>query len=300
MIRRIAAISLLSVLLAGAAMAEDAPSVRATVSKRTVAIGDRIRYTIEARRDKNTDVSFPVFADKKIGIFEIKDAGKEAKNGWFGAVTDIRWYDIAAYSVGKFSVPEARIFYSVKKSTERKSVVVKALDISVESVLPKGIAVTDIKDIKPPIQPREPGKTIFWVLLSAAAIIAAASLYRMMRKRKPVRLSHETALEELEAFKAAFLKSGDIKNYYVGISDSVRHYIERSFNLRAPEMTTEEFLDSLRGSAALSQDQKGLLKDFMGSCDLVKFAKYAPSKDEAELVFTTAAKFIEETKDVHI
>jgi hypothetical protein len=160
--------------------------------------------------------------------------------------------------------------------------------------------VTDIKDIKPPIQPREPGKTIFWVLLSAAAIIAAASLYRMMRKRKPVRLSHETALEELEAFKAAFLKSGDIKNYYVGISDSVRHYIERSFNLRAPEMTTEEFLDSLRGSAALSQDQKGLLKDFMGSCDLVKFAKYAPSKDEAELVFTTAAKFIEETKDVHI
>jgi hypothetical protein len=65
-------------------------------------------------------------------------------------------------------------------------------------------------------------------------------------------------------------------------------------------MTTEEFMDSLKGSAALSQEHKALLGDFMRSCDLVKFAKYAPSRDEAELVFTTAAKFIEETRDVHI
>ena len=65
-------------------------------------------------------------------------------------------------------------------------------------------------------------------------------------------------------------------------------------------MTTEEFLDSLKSSNSLSQEQKSLLKDFMGSCDLVKFAKYAATKLEADLVNTAAAKFIEETKDVHI
>jgi len=283
-----------------AAFAGDAPDVRATVSKRTVTIGDRIRYTIEARYGKGLSVVFPVFTDKKIGDFEIKDAGKTIKVGWSGRTVETRWYSIAAYSVGKFSVPEAQVLYTAKGSAERKSAPVKALEISVASVLPKDAAVTDIKDIKGPIQVRETGKLLAFLALLIAVVSSAILAYRKMVGRKPVRLPHETALEELQAFKAAFLRSGDAKNYYVGISDSVRRYIERAFRLRAPEMTTEEFLDSLGGSKSLSQEQRSLLRDFMGSCDLVKFAKYAPTNIEADLVFTTASKFIEETKDVHI
>lgn len=283
-----------------AAFAGDAPGVSATVSKRTVTIGDRILYTIEARYGKNISVVFPVFADKKIGIFEIKDSGKGVKKGWFGSTVETRWYSIAAYSVGKFQVPEAQVLYTVKGTTDRKSVLIKAIEISVESVLPKGTTITDIKDIKGPIQVRQIGKMAVLAFLLIAVVVLLISVYRKIRNKKPVRLPHETALEELQAIKVAFLQSGDIKSYYVGISDSMRRYIERMFSLRAPEMTTEEFLDSLKSSGSLSQEQKALLKDFMGSCDLVKFAKYAPGKEEAELVFTTAAKFIEETKDVHI
>lgn len=291
---------ILTLVISSAAFAGNTPDVRATVSKRTVTIGDRILYTIEARYGGGVSVAFPVFADKKVGDFEIKDSGKTIKKGWFGRTTQTCWYSIAAYSVGKLSVPEAQVFYTVKGKPERMSVPVKALEVSVESVLPKGATITDIKDIKPPIQVRETGKTLAIVALLAGIIASLVIVYRKIRARKPVRLPHETALEELQALKAAFIRSGDIKGYYVGISDSVRRYIERSFRLRAPEMTTEEFLISLNISNSLSQEQKSLLRDFMSSCDLVKFAKYAPTKDEAELVVTTASKFIEETKDVHI
>jgi len=286
--------------MSSAAFAANAPDVRATVSKRTVTIGDRIRYTIEARYGNDVSVVFPVFTDKNIGDFEIKDSGKTVKKGWFGRTVETRWYLISAWKVGKFSVPEAQVLYTVRGSTVRKPVPVGALEVSVESVLPKGAAITDIKDIKPPIQVRDIGKLLALVIFLLAIISLVILAYRKIISRKPVKLPHETALEELQALKAAFIRSSDIKSYYVGISDSVRRYIERVFHLRAPEMTTEEFLDSLSSSNSLSQEQKSLLRDFMGSCDLVKFAKYAPTQVEAGLVFTTAAKFIEETKDVHI
>ena len=66
------------------AFAGDLPDVRATVSKRTVTIGDRIRYTIEAVYGNKISLVFPVFMDKKIGDLEIKDSGKIVKKGWFG------------------------------------------------------------------------------------------------------------------------------------------------------------------------------------------------------------------------
>ena len=119
----------------------------------------------------------------------------------------------------------------------------------------------------------------------------------------PVKLAHETAAEELEAIKGNFLKNSDAKEYYAGVSDCIRRYIERSFKARAPEMTTEEFLGFMRESTALSLDQKDLLKDFLNACDLVKFARYTPGKGEMDAVFVSAKKFIEDTKDsgyVHV
>ena len=127
-------------------------------------------------------------------------------------------------------------------------------------------------------------------------IITGAIIYKFRKKPLPVKLPHETALEELEDARGNFLKNSDVKEYYALISDCIRRYIERSFRLKAPEMTTEEFLGSLRESTVLSLDQKDLLKEFLNACDLVKFAKYAPARPEMESVFVAAGKFIEETK----
>jgi len=42
------------------------------------------------------------------------------------------------------------------------------------------------------------------------------------------------------------------------------------------------------------------MEEFLNACDLVKFAKYAPRKNETEAVFDGAKKFIEETKGISI
>ncbi len=60
-------------------------------------------------------------------------------------------------------------------------------------------------------------------------------------------------------------------------------------------MTTEEFLHSLRSSADLTAAQKDSLKDFLGSCDLAKFAKYRSNINEMEHGFDLAQKLVQET-----
>ncbi len=290
---------LLSLFCCSSALAgDDGLSAQASVDRASAFIGDRIRLTVDLKYRAGTQIDFPEFKDGKIGDFEIKDSGREIKKGLFAGDLIRRWYYIAAYSVGKHQVPYIEIKYKKKGTGEPKSVRTRVLNINIESLLPKEKMPADIKDVKGPLFYFE----INWLIISGAIIIliiiTGVVIYRFRKKPAPVKLPHETALEELEAAKGDFLKNSDLKEYYALISDCVRRYIERSFKLKAPEMTTEEFLSSLRESTVLSLGQKDLLKEFLNACDLVKFAKYKPARSEMESVFVAARKFIEETKEI--
>jgi len=277
----------LLVALAACAAGGDDITVRASVDKKKALIGDRVRYAIEVRTPKGVEVEFPKFADNKIGDFEIKDSASKGNS---------RWYYIASYSAARAAIPPIEIKYR-KKGADWKIAKTKPIEVIVGSVLPRGQPIYDIKDIKGPLHFFE----INWFIVSAVAIVIGLSVavfihYRRKKRLAALKLPHETALEELEAIRAALARGGSVKEFYINISDCVRRYIERAFKVKAPEMTTEEFLDSMRESGALSAEHKKSLGDFLAACDLVKFAKYAPAREEVEAVFTTAKRFIEETK----
>jgi len=61
-------------------------------------------------------------------------------------------------------------------------------------------------------------------------------------------------------------------------------------------MTTEEFLSKVKEDSSLSIEHKGLLRDFLATCDLVKFARYQPVEKEADLALASARKLIDQTK----
>ena len=272
---------------------DDGISAQALIDRATASIGDRIKLTIDVRHGPETEVYLPKFEGSRIGDFEIKDSGSETKKGFFGADETKYWYYIAAYSIGKHQILPIAVKYRKRGTGEWKSVRTGVLSITIESVLPTGKPPVDIKDVKGPFGYFE----VNWLIISGIAILLAVItlviLFILRKKPLPVKLPHETALEELEAIKGNFLKNSDVKEYYAGISDCVRRYIERFFKLKAPEMTTEEFLGSLRESTLLPLDQKDLLKDFLNACDMVKFAKYMPQKGEMEAVFLAAKKFID-------
>lgn len=160
-----------------------------------------------------------------------------------------------------------------------------------------------IRDIKPPIYFKA---NYFFLFLTGGLIIVAALILtiKFFSKKEGAEAAsakmapYEIAYQALERLKAKNLTAaGKIKEYYFELSYIVRTYIENSFGIRSPEMTTEEFLLSLRNSDTLTGVHKNLLKEFLSLCDIVKFAKYSPTQKESDEAFVSARKFIEETKE---
>jgi len=164
-----------------------------------------------------------------------------------------------------------------------------------------------LKDIKPPVY--FPADYFIFILIAAVILLAAAAflIARFLKKRKKEgpapalevrRPAHEIAYEALEELRAKDLpSSGRVKEYYFELSDIARHYLEGRFSIKAPEMTTEEFLYFLQGSSALSGAHKGLLTQFLNHCDMVKFARYGPAPGEIEGSFSAAKGLVDETKE---
>ena len=109
--------------------------------------------------------------------------------------------------------------------------------------------------------------------------------------------AHEIAYERLRVLVGKkLIEAGKIKEFYEGISDILRHYIEHRFDLRAPERTTEEFLSEIQFSTLLSMADKESLGEFLTHCDMVKFAKFSPTTEQIQTTFDLVKKFIEKTK----
>jgi len=165
-------------------------------------------------------------------------------------------------------------------------------------------AVSDIRDIEPPVNlPQE--WTIYIIIAAVALVLLITGLlvYFLRKKKKkkadisPRKSAHELAYEMLESLKKKnLIKQHNIKQYYVELSLIVRHYLENRFDIKAPEMTTEEFLLKIKESKELFSRHRESLKAFLSHCDMVKFAKYGPNESEIDLSFQSAKKLVDQTK----
>jgi len=275
-------------------------TVKVEVDKHNITIGEKIRYNIVAALGEDFTIEFPDFT-KGIGNFNLKDSGS-SKSEFFGKKKITAWYVLDTYVTGKSVIPKAKIKYKKNDELSWSETETPEVAIEVRSLLEKAGSTARIRDIKGPIGLRS-GIKFLPILITLALIVVLVLMIVFLRKNKKkekllrLRPAHEIAYEQLNGLKNKnFLKRGMIKEYYAEISAIIRHYLENRFNLKAPEMTTEEFLAHVRDYSQLAADHKALLKEFLSNCDLVKFAKYIPPEQEFELVFDSAKNFIDQTK----
>ena len=159
-----------------------------------------------------------------------------------------------------------------------------------------------LRDIKGPLS-LSSQINILWLLMILTFLAILVFLFKVLTKRKqtqvilPQKSADAIAYEQLDKLKAKdLIRQGRIKEYYSEVSDIIRHYLENRFLLKSPEMTTEEFLFYVRDYSLLISSHKALLKEFLLACDLVKFAKYAPTLVEMDAIFLSAVKVVDETK----
>jgi hypothetical protein len=283
--------------------AQPAPvAIETAVEPRSVTIGTPFRYTMRITAEQDLELIVPQLAGQ-IGDFQVIDFGSPPPRQERGRVVLEPWYTLLTYTPGDALVPGPTVQYRLPGS-DLESVAAPDALVMVQSLLDKPGATppADVRDIKAPAAVPRDYRPLLWLALAGLGAIAlAALLYRLINKRRsaliaPPRPAHEIALEALTKLHAArLLEAGREQEFYVRLSAIVRAYLEARFHLRAPEMTTEEFLQVAQRDPQLAPPQRSLLGNFLSEADLVKFARYVPASDDAERAYRAAREFVAST-----
>ena len=280
-------------------------SLEAKVDRNSIRIGDLIKYSIVVTRQENIEIEMPTLG-ANLGVFQIhdyEDADPEKING---EVVQRREYIISTYDIGDYEIPPVTVHYSLPGDTLWKKLTTESIKITVESLKPSEEG--DVRDIKTPLEIwKDWWLTIRFVIAGAIIILIGILIYIFIKRRregksiiprrkKPKLPAHVVAFDELKKLLAEkLLEKGEIKQYYIRISEIIRHYIEDRFFIIALEMTTFQLINIMKENQ-VEEEAINLVEDFLMSCDMVKFAKYIPTDDENTKTTELAYKIIEDTK----
>ena len=170
------------------------------------------------------------------------------------------------------------------------------------------MAITDIKGVyKAPVWWWGIFRWVLLAVLLAGVGVAGYYLITYLQRRKleeagnevvtePLRPADEVALEKLDAIKEKKIwQQGQVKEYYTQLTDVVREYIARRFEVSSVEQTSDETLRDIRPLLSERKDLYDQLRKMLTLADLVKFAKWSTTPDENELSLRNAYTFVRET-----
>ena len=280
--------------------------VSAAIDSTTLFIGDQTDLHLRATCEVGEQVQMPLLNDNLIPGIEIVDRTiidtTQLKDG---RVQYDQYMTLTSFEDSLFYIAPLP-FVSSGDTVWSESLMLNVVQpFEMDST---DIAITDIKGIyKAPIW----WWGIFrWVLLALAIAgigIGGYYLISYLRRRygdvpavviptEPLRPADEVALEKLDAIREQKIwQSGQVKEYYTQLTDVVREYIARRFEVSSTEQTSDETLRAMR---VLLTDKKELydnLRKMLTLADLVKFAKWTTTPDENEISLRNAYTFVKET-----
>ena len=167
---------------------------------------------------------------------------------------------------------------------------------------------TDPKKDLPPLSWRLVGWVALAILVVLSILVGLVWMARYVARRvKEHRMSPiERAWVELDRLlKKGLPGRGKYKDFYVELTMVVRRYVQRKYGIKAPHLTTEEFLaefeslnvSKFEGSAVeLSNLQtfkpSNTLKKFLESADMVKFAGVEATPEMADEATDSAKGYL--------
>lgn len=282
------------------------------------ALGDPIYLDLTIEAQPGVMVDAP-FESERLGRFTVAGWNHETSRRDDGVTVEIQHYTLQAPGSGKHRIPGVALAVTDVASGlgagsgSAPAVASTPREVVTEEV-PITVAMVDAtratQELAGPRQRLDASTVDYrpvWLgaILAVLVIGAVASWYtlrgvRRARDRRARISAYEAAvrrLSELEQRGAPGADAGDaIDAWFVELSAIVRQYLEGRYQVRAPELTTEEFLQEARRAAGLSSEHRDLLTAFLERCDRVKFAGYRPDAEESLATLKAARAFVEDTR----
>lgn len=271
------------------------------LSRLQLTTAEELLLELETRADEQWRVAFPEVAEE-IGGFAVVGREPEDRNlRPDGTLISTRTYRLEPFLEGTYTIPGLELGFGEPGTEFNFTLVSDEFDVEVESELPPTVGEQDIEEIEGPQELEDStwqwvaGGSAGGVLLAVAAVLLVA---RVRRRRRDAAAGAyvapwteaQAALDDLVAGDAA----ADMDALYTGLTRIIRHYIERRFDIRAPELTTEEFLTEAKRSEQLAPYRESL-ESFLTHADLVKFAGYTPQTEEVTASVDACRDFVAET-----
>ncbi|MCS6988850.1 MAG: DUF4381 family protein [Chloroherpetonaceae bacterium] len=276
------------------------PKAVVEISPDTCLVGDNVFYSLALTRGERQFFILPVDTDEVAFFpFEIRSRKKLSEEERDGVVTE-RWqYALTIFDTGAQIVPPLDLRYADASGRDTGVLRLDSKMIYVRSVL--DTTVKDINDIKP-IQTLPVPAWVYVAGALALALLVAGGywLFASWRKRRktekpklvvPEKSPYQVALEKLAALESYPLETQeDFKKFYSDLSDLLRELIERAYDIPALEQITSEILAALQ--AKIRYESVERYRRIFERADLVKFAKFYPSKIEARESLSLAKEIV--------
>ena len=277
-------------------LGRDGIGITVDADPETVDPGRDFFVTVTVKTPAGQTVALPDLRTRFYGFQVAEDFAEDPLPAADGGTTLVsRWrlvpepmakrYRLAPFVVSVVGNSEPRTFYTAP---------VIFAPPAAREVVTGGMEIDPKRDLPP----------LSWKLVGicsailAGVLLVAAIAYLVIRKiRTMVRIHRmspiERAMYELEQLlKKGLPGRGFYKDFYVELTMVVRRYIERRHAVRAPNLTTDEFLRAARDNPAFTRESIAELKNFLESADMVKFAGVEATPEMADAATGKARDYL--------
>lgn len=260
--------------------AQNKTTVKATVDKNKILIGEPVQLTVEADIPENEPIRF--FAIDTLSHFEISgkekiDTTNTSKGTFLKQVIRITSFDS-----GHWFIPAIILGENIFTDSIPVDVVFSPFDSTQDYH-----DIKDIIDVKPA---EEKKQWWLWYALGGGTLLVILLLIYLLRKKKPAVAAakpiispYEEAMNQLEKLQKG---KPEPKQYYSRLVDIFRVYIFKKKEIHSLQKTTDDLVVQLKG-IPIDKEQFEKLSQALRLSDFVKFAKYVPSAEDDTAIFET-------------
>jgi hypothetical protein len=282
----------------------------AKLQQYTIKIGEQTKLFLSVNQPAKEHVNFPKLVDTITGKLIVVSTGKpdtSADQNDKNSITVIQNYTITSFDAGTYTIPS----FSIGSSKD----VIKTNELTLQVVSVKVDTTKAIYDIK---QPLAVSYTFldwlkdnwYWVVAGLVVLVIVGGLIWYFKNKPKVEIvveeiqpnvpAHVIALNKLKELRDKKLwQQDEIKQYYIELSDVLREYLEKRYEVKTHEKTTDEIFDGLKRKS-ITNENRNKLKQLLVLSDLVKFAKERPLPRENDESMENAMGFVVNTQQAEV
>ncbi|MDF1545734.1 MAG: hypothetical protein P1R58_11595 [bacterium] len=272
---------------------ESLPGIEITTSVdlADIYVGDLITYKIAITYDSTYQLIPPPLG-VNLGAFDVRDYTPDVTTDLpDGRKHTENSFTLSTFTTGDYLIPPVPVGFILPDGNKRY-LLSESVPIKVNSMLLDSDDSADIASLKDPYEfKRDYFSYYLWGSIALFLLLVGLFLWWKFGRRKPevelvdLRPPWEVAFERLANLKQqSVIADGEIKAYYIELTEIAREYLGRMYIINVLDMTTGEFLSHFAEREA-PDNLHADMKQFLDHADLVKFARFDPAPERAESDF---------------